>query len=267
VTPESALLVADDPTGYYFDFEDANNQVQALLPAGVTVQKSYRRLEFKLLTGTISTNSGSGTVTGTGTLFTTSSQLQVGTALTTDTGERLGTVASIQSATSLTLRANALSTYTGAFGKQDDATASAHIIAGFNEGRAVTNYAGHGNVDVWTGGGIFKSSDALALTNGNKLSFVVVMDCLNGYFQEPGLLSLSEALLEAPSGGAVAAFASSGLTLPDGQLEMSHQLYSLIYGAQPIALGDAIKTAKNATYDIDVRRTWIFFGDPSLKIR
>jgi hypothetical protein len=120
---------------------------------------------------------------------------------------------------------------------------------------------------VWSGAGIFKSADATALTNGNRLSFVIVMDCLNGYYHAPGLLSLSEAFLKAPNGGGVAAFASSGLTLPDGQHQMSMQLYSLLYGAQPIALGDAIRIAKGATTDIDVRRTWIYFGDPSIKIR
>jgi hypothetical protein len=197
VTPQTAMLVADDPTGYYFDFEQANDQVQTLLPAGMTVQSVNVRVD-------------------------------------------------------------------------GPAAARTNVINGFNQGRALVNYTGHGNVDVWSGAAIFKSADAAALTNltnGNKLSFVVVMDCLNGYFQDPSLLSLSEALLGAPQGGAVAAFASSGLTLPDGQHEMSQQLYSLIFGAQPIALGDAIKTAKNATNDIDVRRTWIFFGDPSLKIR
>ncbi len=194
VSPQSAMLVADDPTGYYFNFEQANDQVQTLLPAGMTVQRVNVRVD-------------------------------------------------------------------------GPAAAKTNVINGFNQGRALVNYTGHGNVDVWSGAAIFKAADAAALTNGSNLSFVVVMDCLNGYFQDPGLLSLSEALLEAPQGGAVAAFASSGLTLPDGQHEMSQQLYSLIYGAQPIALGDAIKSAKNATNDIDVRRTWIFFGDPSMKIR
>ena len=265
--PQAALLVADDPTGYFFNFEDANDHVQSLVTPSLTVQKAYRRLEIKVLSGTISTNSGSSNVTGTGTLFTTPTEIQVGTAIAKDTGERLGTVASISSATSLTLTANATSTYAGAFGKQDDATARADVIAKLNAGKALVNYSGHGNVDVWTGASIFTSSDATALTNGNKLSFVVVMDCLNGYFHDPTLLSLSEALLKAPNGGAVAAFASSGLTLPGGQHEMSEQLYALIYGAQPIAMGDAIKIAKGSTTDLDVRSTWIFFGDPSMKIR
>ena len=192
--PENAMLVADDPTGYYFNFEQANDQVQALLPPAMAVQRVNVRVD-------------------------------------------------------------------------GPATAKTNVIAGFNQGRALVNYTGHGNVDVWSGSAIFKSADATALTNGNRLSFVIVMDCLNGYYHSPGLLSMAEAFLSAPGGGAVAVFASSGLTLPDGQHQMSTQLYSLLFGAQPIALGDAIKIAKGATNDIDVRRTWIFFGDPSMKIR
>jgi hypothetical protein len=269
--PQSAMLVADDPgTPAVWDFESGSDNVLALLPGSMTVQKAYRRLEIKLLTGSVSTNSGSSTVTGTGTLFTTPAEIQVGSPIARDTGEVLGTVASISSATSLTLTANATSTYTGVYGKQDDATARAHIIAGFNQGKAIVNYSGHGNVDVWTGASLFDTADAMALTNltdGKGLSFVVVMDCLNGYFQDPTFLSLSEALVKAPNGGAVATFASSGLTTTPGQRQMELALYAQLYGAQPIALGDAIKIAKAASSDIDVKRTWIFFGDPSIKIR
>lgn len=143
----------------------------------------------------------------------------------------------------------------------------ADIVNGFNSGPALVNYSGHGNVDVWTGANLFLTADALTLTNGSHLPFVVVMDCLNGYFQDPTVLSLSEAWLKAPNGGAVAAFASSGLTIAQGQHDMGHELYTQLYSGAPMALGDAIKIAKGATFDIDVKRTWIFFGDPSLKIR
>jgi hypothetical protein len=105
------------------------------------------------------------------------------------------------------------------------------------------------------------------LTNGNKLSFVVVMDCLNGYFADPSLKSLAESFLSAPNGGAVASFASSGLTIPDGQHEMGFKMFQLLYSGSPIAIGDASRQAKSATTDMDVRRTWILFGDPTLKIR
>jgi len=196
--PEAALLVADNPgTPPTWDFETSNDDVQALLPGSMTVQRINIRTQ------------------------------------------------------------------------PSNAQATANIIASLNEGRVIVNYSGHGNVDVWTGNQIFRSIHASALTNGNKLSFVVVMDCLNGYFHVPtsSLQSLSEAFLKAPNGGAVAAFASSGLTITFGQRQMELELYTQLYGAQPIALGDAIKIAKAASGDIDVRRTWIFFGDPSIKIR
>jgi hypothetical protein len=267
VLPETVMLIADDPgTPAVWDFETASNEVQALLPPTVAVEKSYRRLEIKVLTGSISTNSGSPTVTGTGTLFTTPSQIQVGSVITRSTGERLGVVASISNSTTLTLAANAAATYSGAFAKQDDPTATAHIIAGFNSGKSVVNYSGHGNVDVWTGGGIFTSDHATALAN-TKLPFVVVMDCLNGYYQDPLLLSLAEAFLKAPNGGAIATFASSGLTTTFGQRQMELELYRQLYGSQSLSLGDAIRIAKAASTDRDVRTTWIFFGDPSIKIR
>jgi hypothetical protein len=34
-----------------------------------------------------------------------------------------------------------------------------------------------------------------------------------------------------------------------------------------MTLGEAVNNAKKATTDQDVRKTWIFFGDPSMKMR
>ncbi|MGZ8846744.1 MAG: C25 family cysteine peptidase, partial [Pyrinomonadaceae bacterium] len=147
-----------------------------------------------------------------------------------------------------------------------DADARANIISKLNSGQALTVYSGHGNVNIW-GGQIFTSNDAVALTNGNRLPFVVVMDCLNGFFADPSLQSISEALLQAPNGGAVASFASSGLTIPDGQHEMGLRMFQLLYSGPAIPIGDASRQSKTATNDRDVRRTWILLGDPTLKIR
>ncbi len=195
--PQSALMVADTQGSYFFNFEQANEQLIPLLPAAMqaTIQRVYRAQQ------------------------------------------------------------------------PSDATARATIISKINSGTALVNYSGHGNVNVWTGGPIFNAADAMALTNGNKLSLVIVMDCLNGYFIAPPIECISEALMKAPNGGAVASFSSSGLTIPIGQHEMGQQLFSLLYSGPPIALGDATRQAKAATTDLDVRRTWILFGDPTMKIR
>ena len=38
------------------------------------------------------------------------------------------------------------------------------------------------------------------------------MTCLNGYFQDPAMDSLAEALMKSEKGGAIAVWASSGMT-------------------------------------------------------
>jgi hypothetical protein len=48
---------------------------------------------------------------------------------------------------------------------------------------------------------------------------------------------------------------------------MGQQLFQLLYSGASMTLGDATRQAKLATNDIDVRRTWILFGDPTMKIR
>ena len=195
--PQGALMVADTQGSYFFNFEQANEELIPLLTPAMqaNVQKVYRAQQ------------------------------------------------------------------------PSDPAARASIISKINAGTALVNYSGHGNVDVWTGAPIFNNADAMALTNGNKLPLVIVMNCLNGYFVAPPIDCLSEALLKAPNGGAVASFSSSGETIPIGQQAMGLQLFSLLYSGTPIALGDATRQAKLATNDIDVRRTWILFGDPTMKIR
>jgi hypothetical protein len=158
-----------------------------------------------------------------------------------------------------------------------DVQTNVDIANKINAGQALVVYSGHGNTNIW-GGSIFATDDSLAvgghgamsLTNGNKLPFLVVMDCLNGFFTvpQPSGQSLAEAVVKAPNGGAVASFASSGLTIPDGQHQMGQVMFDLLYGhPATIPIGDASRQSKIFTSDQDVRRTWILFGDPTMKIR
>lgn len=153
-------------------------------------------------------------------------------------------------------------------GNNSTAQVKTEIINGINAGPLLVNYAGHGSTDVWTGAGILSSADAAALTNGNRLPFFISMTCLNGRFQDSSRVSLAEALMKAGNGGAVAVWASSGLTVPDSQSVIDQQLMRLLFSdEQSLTLGDAVREAKQATNDVDVRRTWIFFGDPTMRIR
>jgi hypothetical protein len=148
----------------------------------------------------------------------------------------------------------------------DDNLASQDLINSLNEGPLLVNYIGHGGVDLWRGD-ILNSQDAAALTNGQRLPFVVGMSCLAAMFQDPESVSLAEALMNAQNGGAVAVWTSSGWTVPEAQIPMNKELIRLLFNGQHLTLGEATVRAKAATTDMDVRRTWILFGDPTTKLK
>lgn len=147
-----------------------------------------------------------------------------------------------------------------------DVMAGGQLLDGLNRGPWIVNYVGHGSVDLWNGS-LLRSADAERLTNNQSLSVIIAMTCLNGYFQDPSLDSLAESLMKAEQGGAVAVWTSSGMTTTDKQMPMNQQLFRLLFGGNEwLTLGEATMKAKGATADSDVRRTWILFGDPAMRL-
>lgn len=138
------------------------------------------------------------------------------------------------------------------------------LLQNLNDGNLLVNYAGHGSVEMWNGE-VLTSGDAYTLTNQNWLPLIVIMDCLSGYFADLYTESLAEALMKAGTGGAVGVWASSGLSEPSNQAVMNRALYWYLF--QPnMTVGEAIMRAKFMTGDVDVRRTWEYFGDPTLRM-
>ena len=147
------------------------------------------------------------------------------------------------------------------------ATDHVTLLDQLNSGKLIVNYLGHGSVDVWSNDGFFTSADAQALTNGGLTPFFIGMDCLNGFFHDVYQTSLAETLLLNPQGGAVAVWASSGLTDPEPQFGMDGALMQYLFANPAQTIGDATRSAKQGVTDADVRRTWILFGDPSQKLK
>jgi Peptidase family C25 len=141
-----------------------------------------------------------------------------------------------------------------------------NILNSINQGFDVVNFLGHGNTANWTSASLLRSTDGTGLTNEAKPSIFVMLACLNGSFAESDM-SLAESLQKAPNGGAVAVWASSGLTYAYGQVEMSKSFYRKIYGQRIGRIGDAVKYAKGTMQDYDVRRFSILFGDPTMNIK
>jgi hypothetical protein len=149
--------------------------------------------------------------------------------------------------------------------EMDVTTARTQIFDGLSRGVKIFNYWGHGSVGL-VQDSILTNADADNLHN-ESLPVMVMMTCLTGYFNDPQSLSLSEKWLKVP-GGAIAIWSSSGLTIPTGQTAMAEEFYRQVLNKEhPLTLGEAVLRAKAVTTDMDVRATWNFFGDPTLKLR
>jgi uncharacterized repeat protein (TIGR01451 family) len=148
----------------------------------------------------------------------------------------------------------------------DPSTVQQQIVAAINNGTLLVDYSGHGAEDQWSFEDFFDNTTVPTLTNGNRLPVFLLMDCLNGFFQDVYENSLAEDLLFAPNGGGVAVWASSGFTEEPPQATMNQALLSTLVSNSSQTLGQAILQAKQGISDQDVRRTWILFGDPGMRI-
>ncbi|HVX97880.1 MAG TPA: C25 family cysteine peptidase [Polyangia bacterium] len=144
------------------------------------------------------------------------------------------------------------------FSRADAGATSDALVAKLNAGPFLVNYVGHGSVEVWDQ--LLTSAQASALTNAHP-SIYVVMNCLNGFFHDLYTTSLAEALQAAPAGGAVAVWASSTLAEYDPQPAYDQAFLAALART---SLGEAARGAKAAVADLDARRSWILFGDPTL---
>ncbi len=141
------------------------------------------------------------------------------------------------------------------------------ILTGINSGELLVNYSGHGSEDEWSGDDLFDSSSATALTNGTSLPVFLIMDCLNGFFQDVYEEPLAVTLMLAPNGGAVAVLASSGLNQATPQTILDKLVVQAAMGPSQLALGDAIVKAKSEITDLAVRKTFNLLGDPAMQIK
>ena len=149
---------------------------------------------------------------------------------------------------------------------QSTTAVAQQILDAVNTGTLLVNYTGHGAEQQWSFSDLLDNASAAALSNGGRLPVFLLMDCLNGFFHDVYAESLSSALLLAPNGGAVAVWASSGFTTAPPQAAMDQALLRTLAANPTQPLGRSILTAKLNITDPDVRRTWILFGDPAMRV-
>jgi hypothetical protein len=145
------------------------------------------------------------------------------------------------------------------------------LINEINAGKYIINYSGHGSTGLWAAVSFFGTPNVPQLTNANSQSIFTMLTCLNGYFINPrpdSNDSLAEGLLKSQNGGAVATWASTGLTTPDIQTVMGTRFYNQINAGSIKRIGDLIRDSKSTLpSQADVRFSWVLLGDPMLQIR
>jgi len=151
--------------------------------------------------------------------------------------------------------------------------ARAAILSAINEGRLMVNFVGHGARTYWAGEQLLRVADIASMNNAGKLTFMVPMTCMEGYFIHPSgssdLSAISERLVRAPDKAAIASWSPTGLGLASGHDIMNKALYQAIFFDDVIELGPATTLGKLAMvgqgHD-ELIDTYILFGDPALEL-
>lgn len=147
--------------------------------------------------------------------------------------------------------------------------AATQVDAYFDEGSLLVAYFGHGSLTQWGKDKIFTVDEIPALQNIERLPVIVNMTCLTGLFTHPKVISMAEALLFAPNGGAVAMLAPTSLTVSYEQAFLHQPLVQTLTQDMHQPLGDALLYAQRQyppENNPDVLNTFLLFGDPALRM-
>lgn len=156
-----------------------------------------------------------------------------------------------------------------------------------NSGTGVINYTGHGWGDGWGTTG-FSSANVAALTNGDKLPFIISVACNNGDFDLG--TCFAESWLRKENGGAIM-FMGASISQPWAEPMRGQDYFMDVliggydYSAHPgqsgistteqrTTLGSMIFNGltlmcveSGGSSDWETAMTWNFFGDPSVQAR
>ncbi len=143
-------------------------------------------------------------------------------------------------------------------------------------GASLAQYAGHGNFVVWSDDAFLDERDDLALdtadlTNGLRLPWLLVQNCLSGGFHVPQFNTMGEDWLRRNGGGAIAVFAPSGLSFNFIGFAVTEDVWHTLFGpekrrdlAAPVVVA---LTALCGQGSIEPCQDYILLGDPATRLQ
>ena len=143
-----------------------------------------------------------------------------------------------------------------------------------NYGRSFMNYCGHGSTTAWSTTG-FSNTHVNALTNDNKLPFIVSVACVNGAFMSA--TCFAEAWLRASNNGepsgAVAMYASTINQSWAPPMSAQDEVVDLLLAGAKRSFGGLCYNGSCQMMDEygstgqTEYKCWTIFGDPTLRVR
>lgn len=147
------------------------------------------------------------------------------------------------------------------------------IINGWNDGRVVINYVGHGSTDLWAHEQVFDRQVSIPqLNNGNKLPFVTIASCDLARYDDPFFISAAEQLVNKPQGGAIGVVAAVRPVYSGPNAAFNEELWRNIMFKKdtlnlPIRVGSAMFNTKNVpNLSGDNTLKFSLICDPTIRI-
>lgn len=146
------------------------------------------------------------------------------------------------------------------------------IIEALGEGAVLAQYAGHGGNTVWAHEIIFDNVSVDQVEETDKIPFMLVLSCYNGYFDKPGEPSMAEKLLRKERGGIIGMLSATRLTYGSGNDALNRIIFDMVFKRNVRQLGPLSFDSKvellmtEGTGQIDVMMEYTLFGDPALQI-
>ncbi len=146
------------------------------------------------------------------------------------------------------------------------------IIESLGEGAVLAQYAGHGGNTVWAHEIIFDTASVDQVEETDKIPFMLVLSCYNGYFDKPGEPSMAEKLLRKERGGIIGMLSATRLTYGSGNDALNRIIFDMVFKRNVQQLGPLSFDSKvellmtEGTGQIDVMMEYTLFGDPALQL-
>jgi len=150
------------------------------------------------------------------------------------------------------------------------------VTTGVNNGVGIISYCGHGDVQMWVTTS-FNNSNVNSLTNVGMLPFILSVACVNGEYHTG--TCFAEAWLRATHNGqpsGAVGFTGSTINQPwNSPMCAQDAMIDLLTGTnqdnQNFTFGgmffNGMIKMLDVYNDVEVFRTWILFGDPTLQMR